>query len=111
MQGCILQKILRIIGISGIDEDGSLLDFDYQEVRVAQALIRNSRQVILACDHTKFGRHAMIRLGDIGSIQVLVTDREPEEPFRSLLQERGVQTLVASEDNAYPVPEEDAGES
>lgn len=86
-----------IIGISGIDEDGSLLDFDYQEVRVAQALIRNSRHVMLAADHTKFGRHAMIRLGDIGSIHSLITDREPEEAFRNLLREKGVQTLVADD--------------
>ncbi len=90
-----------IIGISGIDEDGSLLDFDYQEVRVAQALIRNSRQVILACDHTKFGRHAMIRLGDLGQIQVLVTDRPPEAPFLAVLKEKDVQILVA-EDSADP---------
>lgn len=41
-----------IIGISGIDEDGSLLEFDYQEVRVAQAILRNSRQVFLATDHS-----------------------------------------------------------
>lgn len=89
-----------IIGISGIDDDGSLLDFDYQEVRVAQALIRNSRQVILACDHTKFGRHAMIRLGHLSDLHVLVTDREPEEAFHHLLHEKGVQTLVAEETDA-----------
>ena len=47
-----------VIGISGIDLDGTLLDFDYQEVRVAQAIIANSRQVYLAADHTKFGRNA-----------------------------------------------------
>ena len=52
-----------VIGISGIDLDGTLLDFDYQEVRVAQAIIANSRQVYLAADHTKFGRNAMVRLG------------------------------------------------
>ncbi|MFT3924409.1 MAG: DeoR family transcriptional regulator [Myxococcales bacterium] len=86
-----------IIGISGIDEEGSLLDFDYQEVRVAQALIRNSRQVVLACDHTKFGRQAMNRLGDLSDIHVLVTDAEPEPHFRALLRDKGVQTLVAIE--------------
>ena len=32
-----------LIGISGIDADGSLLDFDYQEVRVSQAIIANAR--------------------------------------------------------------------
>ena len=35
---------IGIIGISGIDRDGALLDFDYREVRVAQAIMENSRQ-------------------------------------------------------------------
>lgn len=34
-----------ILGISGIDYDGSLLDFDYHEVRVKRAIIENSRSV------------------------------------------------------------------
>ncbi len=88
----------RVIGISGIDEDGSLLEFDYQEVRVAQALIRNSRQVLLACDHTKFGRHAMIHLGDVSDVNLLVTDRQPEPQFTEMLRERGVKTLIASQE-------------
>jgi DeoR family glycerol-3-phosphate regulon repressor len=87
-----------IIGISGIDQDGSLLEFDYQEVRVAQALIRNSRQVVLACDHSKFGRQAMIRLGDLGDVHVLVTDREPDPHFRALLKEKDVEVLIAGHD-------------
>lgn len=99
-----------IIGISGIDEDGSLVDFDYQEVRVAQALIRNSRHVMLACDHTKFGRHAMNRLGDLGSVHVLVTDREPEPHFRTLLKDKGVRTLIAGEAQPPSGPE-DGGKS
>jgi DeoR family glycerol-3-phosphate regulon repressor len=88
-----------IIGISGIDEDGSLLDFDYQEVRVAQALIKNSRQVLLACDHTKFGRHAMIKLGNIDDINILVTDRQPDKHFSNMLNEKEVTTLIASNDS------------
>ena len=36
----------------GIDSDGSLLDFDYHEVKIAQAIIAHSRQVFLAADHT-----------------------------------------------------------
>jgi DeoR family glycerol-3-phosphate regulon repressor len=97
-----------IIGISGIDEDGSLVDFDYQEVRVAQALIHNSRQVVLACDHTKFHRPAMIRLGDLSEIHVLVTDREPDPHFAALLKEKGVQTLVAGAQEAPPARDGDA---
>jgi DeoR family transcriptional regulator, glycerol-3-phosphate regulon repressor len=43
---------IAIVGISGIDADGALLDFDYREVRVAQTIMENSRQVFLAVDHT-----------------------------------------------------------
>ncbi len=98
-----------IIGISGIDEDGSLLDFDYQEVRVAQALIRNSRKVVLACDHTKFGRQAMNRMGDLGQVHVLFTDAEPEPRYRELLREKGVQTVVAAEVEHTAEADSDAG--
>jgi DeoR family glycerol-3-phosphate regulon repressor len=66
-----------IIGISGIDEDGTLLDFDYREVCAARAIIENSRKVYLVADHTKFGRNAMVRLGNISEIDAIFTDRQP----------------------------------
>ena len=70
-----------VIGISGIDLDGTLLDFDYQEVRVAQAIIANSRQVFLAADHSKFGRNAMVRLGGLDEVDALFTDAPPPPPL------------------------------
>ena len=76
---------IGIIGISAIDADGALLDFDYREVRVAQAILENSRKVYLAADHTKFGRNAMIRLGRIDQIDAFFTDRMPPGPFASRL--------------------------
>ena len=86
-----------IIGISGIDADGALLDFDYREVRVAQTIIANSRRVFLACDHTKFGRSAMVRLGSIEQIDELFTDRPPPAAFRDLLMTSEVVLHVASD--------------
>ena len=74
-----------LVGISGIDSDGSLLDFDYQEVRVSQAIIANARQTILAADSSKFGRNAMIRLGPISLIDCLVTDQQPVPALAQLL--------------------------
>ncbi len=46
------------IGASAIDHDGALLDFDFREVKVAQAIIANARHVILVADATKFERTA-----------------------------------------------------
>ncbi|MBQ0831466.1 MULTISPECIES: DeoR/GlpR family transcriptional regulator [unclassified Marinobacter] len=79
-----------IIGISGIHNDGSLLDFDYREVRVAQAIIANSNQVFLAADHSKFGRNAMVRLGNITQADHVFTDQQPPTEISHLLNEHDI---------------------
>ncbi|WP_028239011.1 DeoR family transcriptional regulator [Stutzerimonas azotifigens] len=80
-----------LVGISGIDEDGTLLDFDYREVQVSQAIVENARQVFLAADSSKFGRNAMTRLGTLAQIDALFTDADPGEPFRQLLRQHKVE--------------------
>jgi DeoR family glycerol-3-phosphate regulon repressor len=84
-----------IIGISGIDLDGTLLDFDYREVRTARAIIDNSRKVFLATDHTKFGRNAMVRLGNIAEIDALFTDRRPPAGLAEIIAAAEVELHVA----------------
>ena len=79
-----------VIGISGIDSDGSLLDFDYHEVKIAQAIIAHSRQVFLAADHTKFGRNAMVNLGNLNQIHALFTDQEPPEKLMRLMSQHQI---------------------
>jgi DeoR family glycerol-3-phosphate regulon repressor len=79
-----------IIGISGIDEQGTLLDFDYDEVRAARAIISNSRQTFLLADHTKFTRHPMVRMGSLTEVSALFTDRPPRPAILQLLVASGV---------------------
>ena len=74
-----------IIGISGIDEDGNLLDFDLEEVKTARAILAGSQQVILVADQHKFGRRAMNRMGHISELDMLVTDAPVGAPFRSAI--------------------------
>jgi len=81
---------IGVIGISGIDADGSLLDFDYREVRVAQRIMANSAQVFLAADHTKFGRNAMCRSAQVDQLDALFTDRPPTPAYREVLEAAGV---------------------
>ncbi|MBL6957969.1 MAG: DeoR/GlpR family transcriptional regulator [Rhodospirillales bacterium] len=84
-----------VIGISGIDADGTLLDYDYREVRVAKAIVRNSRRVFLAADHTKIGRNAMVRLCGIDKIDSWFTDRQPSAALLKVLKKAGTTVHVA----------------
>ena len=86
---------IAVIGISGIEPDGSLRDFDYREVKVAQTIIAHAREVWLAADSSKFNRPAMVELARLSQIDRLFTDQAPPEPFPALLAEAGVSCEIA----------------
>jgi DeoR family glycerol-3-phosphate regulon repressor len=86
---------VAIVGISGIEADGSLRDFDFREVCVAQAIVDHARAVWLAADHSKFNRTAMVEVARLDQIDRLFTDAPPPAPFPTLLAEAQVQLDVA----------------
>ena len=88
---------IALIGISGIESDGSLRDYDYREVNVAQTIIEHAREVWLAADASKFNRPAMVEVATLSQIDRLFTDAEPPTPFQSLLDDAGVRLDVCVE--------------
>ena len=84
-----------VIGVSGIDADGSLLDFDYNEVRVSREIMLNSRKVFLVADSSKFGRNAMVRLGELSEIDMVFTDKEPPDTYKKAILAADTKLVVA----------------
>ncbi|MFE1598333.1 DeoR/GlpR family DNA-binding transcription regulator [Methylobacterium sp. ID0610] len=87
-----------VIGASAIDEDGTLLDFDYREVQVARAIIDNARRVMLVADKLKLERTAPIRVGHLGELDDFVTDALPSAPLRELCDRHGVRLVEVGSD-------------
>jgi DeoR family glycerol-3-phosphate regulon repressor len=86
-----------VIGASAIDPDGALLDFDYREVKVAQAIIANARHVILVADSTKFERTAPVRIGHLSQVHTFITDECREDSIRAICREAEVQLIEAGQ--------------
>lgn len=86
---------IGLIGISGIEADGTLRDYDFREVKVSRSIIEKSREVWLAADSSKFNRPAMVELGHLRDIDILYTDAPPPEPFSDLLVRAEVACVVA----------------
>ena len=86
---------IGLIGISGVEADGTLRDFDVHEVEVSRAIIEHSREVWLAADRSKFNRPAMVELAHLSRLDRLFTDAAPPEPFPALLADAGVRCDVA----------------
>jgi DeoR family glycerol-3-phosphate regulon repressor len=80
-----------IITLSGIDADGAMLDYEYAEVMLARAMMRNSRRVLLAADHSKFNRSAMVRIGRLQDVDAVFTDRDPPQGVADMLADAGVE--------------------
>ena len=87
---------IGLIGISAIETDGTLRDFDYREVQVARAIIEHSREVWVAADHSKFNRPAIVQLASLKDIDRLFTDEPLSDRFPQLMLEAGVECVVAT---------------
>lgn len=91
-----------IFGVGGIDPDGSLLDFDEQEVRARSAILANSRQSYLVADHTKFGRNAVVRGGNISQVSAFFTDTPPPDAIVNTIRKTGVDLHVPEPGTDFP---------
>ncbi|WP_298429623.1 DeoR/GlpR family DNA-binding transcription regulator [uncultured Jannaschia sp.] len=83
-----------VIGCSAVEADGDILDFDQREVSVTRAAMARARQTILVADHGKFQRKAPIRVGSLGDIDLLVTDRRPGDALAASCADWGTRVVV-----------------
>ena len=89
-----------VIGTSAIEEDGTFLDYDPREVRVARAIIENARSVLLVADGMKFRRSAPVRIGHVSQIDCFVTDVSPPAPFFDVCSRHDVRIEIAQPGSA-----------
>ena len=70
-----------IIGASAIDLSGDLLDFDPEEVRVSQQVIKAARATVLVADSSKFTRKAPVKIASLAQVNHFVTAGVLSEQF------------------------------
>jgi DeoR family glycerol-3-phosphate regulon repressor len=89
------QKVdIGIFGVAGVDEDGTLLDFYEEEVRVRQIIRENSRASFLVVDSTKFGRTAHVRGGKIEEATKIFCERRPPEKIVDRLKQSDAELVI-----------------
>ena len=85
---------LLIMGIGGVTEAG----FSNNNTLVVgheRKMIEAARKVVVAADHTKFGRGSVIHLAPLDAADVVVSDAGLETQFREMLKGKGVEVVVA----------------
>lgn len=85
-----------IYGVGGIEADGTLLDFDADEVLAREAIRANCRRALLVADASKFGRNAHARGGHLTEAQRFITDRPLPAALARTLEAAGVTVILAA---------------
>jgi DeoR family glycerol-3-phosphate regulon repressor len=88
-----------VVGVSAIDNDGLLMDFDQREVMVSRAIFECSRKLILVADDIKFERTAPMVIGNISEIDILVTNIQPSPEIINLCNTNNIEIIVATSSN------------
>ena len=84
-----------VMSLGAIDSDGTMLEFDFNEVAVMKIMMATSRHIFVAADHTKFSAVASVDLGNIGEIEALFTDKAPPAHLATLLHQQQVEVICA----------------
>ena len=76
---------ISIFSVSGIEPSGEMSDDDHWEVSNVECAMNRSRKTLLAVDSSKYEKGGLVTLGNITSMDVLVSDALPEDPLRQII--------------------------
>jgi DeoR family transcriptional regulator of aga operon len=86
---------IAIIGVGGIAlEEGLTVNSGINATTLA-LMLQHSKQAVVAADHTKFGVSRFAHLGSLDTVDTVVTDRTPDEAFRSRFLANDIKLIVA----------------
>lgn len=86
---------IAVIGCSALHPEGEILDFDMREIGVSQAIIAQSKTVILVADRSKFERTAPLKIAGLNEIHKFITDAAPPAPFIDASKALDLDVIIA----------------
>lgn len=71
-----------LIGCSGVEDSGAVMDFDVRKIVIKKTAMRVSRQKLLLVASEKLGRSAQAQIAVRGDFDAVITEREEDEHRR-----------------------------
>ncbi len=80
-----------LLSVGGISARGEFSAFHLWEAELTQTAIGQADEAWLIADHTKFGRDAPVRAGDVSQLKAVITDKAPPPSFAERFSSLGIE--------------------
>lgn len=82
------------MSVSGISLERGLTDYGDGEYEVKMAMFRNANKVFVVADHTKFDSIAMLKIGNLKSVDGIITDPNVSQPMLEKYEEHDINIFM-----------------
>jgi len=89
-----------ILSVAGVHEEG-FFNNNLMLVETQRAMLRAADEVIVAVDHTKFGRQSLAHLAPLDAADRVVADEQVDTAWRERLGAAGVELIIAADSNQH----------
>jgi DeoR family transcriptional regulator, aga operon transcriptional repressor len=93
LQNLYVDKVF--IGVDGFDTKLGIYTPNIEEASLNELMIKNSKEVIVVCDSSKFRRRSLAYICGINKIHTVVTDEKILEDDRKHLEDAGIKVIIA----------------
>ena len=80
-----------ILSCKGLDMGKGITDTREVFAELKKGFFKSAKKIILAVDHTKFDKISFVRIGDLESVDIVVTDVEPSDEWKALFEKKGIE--------------------
>jgi len=88
---------IAFLGVGGISPERGLTDYDVEEIQVKKQFIKKAKKTIVLADHSKFGRIAPIKIGDLQIVDQIITSEGLDNKDKIKVEKFGVKVVIAKE--------------
>ncbi len=82
------------MGVDGLDQEIGLSTPDVLEAQLGALMIKVARSVTVVADSSKFGRRSLSVIGNLDSVDRLITDKDANPEMIAAIRSRGVEVLT-----------------
>lgn len=84
---------MAFMGLSGLSLEGGLMTTTADDQAIMRTLLETARQKIVVADHSKIGHESLFKVGDLGDVQKIITDKHAEKSFVEGAGRKGVEVV------------------